>query len=102
MKYKKDRRKFKPCNEVIKEISFNPSAREEYLNAQKKRRVNARRERIQQEKEEKKEVHREKRRTRKRKQQETADLAQRVLEVSKRSHEEEKVIGDSIVTIREL
>lgn len=102
MKYKKDLQKPKRCTETVKEIAFDSKEREEYLKAQKKRRVTAKKQRLLQEQEAKRESHREKRRVRKRKQQAEAELAQRVIDTAKRGQEEERVIGDSVVTIREL
>lgn len=100
---KKDHTKAKLCKEKVKVLEFIPEEREAYLHNQSKRRKTQKKQKLQEIEEQKKEAKREKRRTQKAKEAERAYVAQRVISTAMKKEEDKReVIGNSIVTIREL
>ncbi|KAI5185606.1 hypothetical protein NEHOM01_0932 [Nematocida homosporus] len=99
---KRSQRHAKLSKEANPVIEFDPEERENYLKAQSKRRITARRKRKLQEEEEKRESQRQKNREHKQRQKDQAELAQRVREAAIKKEETQTQIGNSIVTIKEL
>lgn len=92
----------KLTTEHVKEVVYDEEERETYLAGMYRKKAKLRQKMILLEEEAKQEKKRQKRRGHKNKEKENADLAHQIMLAAQRKHHEEKTVGDSLVTIREL